>query len=219
MRQLRGKRTEYRDFWALRDVDLRVKHGEFVGLIGRNGAGKSTLLKVIARALTPTAGRMYVRGNVAPIIELGAGFHPELTGRENVYINGTMLGYSNAEMRRKFERIVEFSELAAFIDSPIRTYSTGMIARLGFAIAADVEPDILIVDEVLAVGDEEFQKKCLARMHEIRDNGATILFVTHAVDTMRDLADRAVLVENGHLVCSGSVDEVIDAYRNLQTHG
>jgi ABC-2 type transport system ATP-binding protein/lipopolysaccharide transport system ATP-binding protein len=218
IRMLRGRRIEYRAFWALEGLDLDIRRGESLGIIGRNGAGKSTLLKVIARVLRPTRGRVWVRGNVAPLIELGAGFHPELTGRENVFLNGAMLGFSQAQMEERFERIVAFAELGSFIDAALRSYSSGMVMRLGFAVATEVDPDILIIDEVLAVGDESFKEKCLARMSEFRAKGTTILFVSHALDSVRAICDRAIWIEGGRLGRSGGVEDVIEAYRTHLAH-
>lgn len=214
IRILQGRRIAYRELWALQDVDIEVRRGESVGIIGRNGAGKSTLLKVVARVLRPTRGRVRVCGSVAPLIELGAGFHPELTGRENVFLNGAMLGFSRAQMEEKFGRIVEFAELSAFIDAPLRTYSSGMVVRLGFAVATEVDPDILIIDEVLAVGDGAFQEKCLARMEAFRARGTTILFVSHALDMVQRICDRAIWIENGRIQHSGKAEHVVKAYRN-----
>jgi ABC-type polysaccharide/polyol phosphate transport system ATPase subunit len=218
IRMLRGRRIEYRAFWALEGLNLDVQRGESLGIIGRNGAGKSTLLKVIARVLRPTQGRVWVKGNVAPLIELGAGFHLELTGRENVYLNGAMLGFSQAQMEERFDRIVAFAELGSFIDAALRSYSSGMIMRLGFAVATEVEPDILIIDEVLAVGDESFREKCLARMVEFRAKGTTILFVSHSLDSVRAICDRAIWIDEGRLRSSGPVELVIDAYRSHLLH-
>jgi len=213
IRALQGKRVGIREFWALDGIDLKIREGESLGIIGRNGAGKSTLLKVISRILRPTRGRVWVRGSVAPLIELGAGFHPELTGRENIFLNGAMLGFSGSEMKEKFERIVEFAELQDFIDAPLRTYSSGMKVRLGFAVATDVNPDILIIDEILSVGDEAFQKKCHARMQSFRENGTTILFVSHALGSVAELCDRAIWIDGGHIKHAGPVDEAIHAYK------
>lgn len=218
IRGLQGRRISYRKFWALRDINLRVRRGESLGIIGRNGAGKSTLLKVIARVLRPTTGRVQVRGNVAPLIGLGAGFHPELTGRENVALNGAMLGFSRGQMEEKFDRIVEFAELGPFIDAALRSYSSGMVMRLGFAVATEVHPDILIIDEVLAVGDEAFREKCRARMAAFRDEGTTILFVSHALDSIRSTCDRAIWVEEGRIRQWGPVGEVVEAYRDHALH-
>lgn len=213
IRGITGRSVKYNEFWALRNVTLKVRQGEAIGLIGSNGAGKSTLLKTIARVLRPTEGRVWVRGAVSPMIELGAGFHPELTGRENIFVNGAMLGFSRRQMQEKFDSIVDFSELAAFIDAPLRTYSSGMIARLGFAVASDVDPDILIIDEALSVGDEAFQKKCLARMNEFREQGVTIFFVTHALDSVSLLCPRAVWLDGGRIRYTGPTKEVVQAYR------
>lgn len=213
IRTVTRRAVKYNEFWALRNVSLQVRHGEGVALIGRNGAGKSTLLKVIARATRPTTGRVVVNGKVAPIIELGAGFHQELTGRENIFLNGAMLGFSKAEMQHKFERIVDFSELAAFVDSPIRTYSSGMVARLAFSIAAEADPDLLIIDEVLSVGDEAFQHKCMERMRRFRQRGVTVLYVTHAVDDAKKLCERAVWIDQGRIKYIGETQHVINIYR------
>jgi ABC-2 type transport system ATP-binding protein/lipopolysaccharide transport system ATP-binding protein len=218
IRMLQGRRVEYRAFWALNGIDLEIHRGESVGIIGRNGAGKSTLLKVIAHVLRPTRGRVWVKGNVAPLIELGAGFHPELTGRENVFLNGALLGFSRAQMEERFDRIVAFAELGSFMDAALRTYSSGMVMRLGFAVATEVNPDILIIDEILAVGDESFQEKCMARMSDFRAKGTTILFVSHGLEAVRAICDRAVWIEEGLLKHSGSVGEVIDAYRAHLAH-
>lgn len=220
VRRITGRSVKYSEFWALRNITLKVRRGEALGLIGSNGAGKSTLLKVIARVQRPTLGKVWVQGSISPLIELGAGFHPELTGRENIFINGAMLGFSKKQMQDKFDGIVAFSELEAFIDAPLRTYSSGMIARLGFAIASDVDPDILIIDEALAVGDEAFQKKCLARMNKYRDRGTTIFYVTHALDTVHELCPRSIWLDGGRIRYGGPTSEVVDAYRqNLETDG
>ena len=213
IRRLQGRSVGLREFWALQGVDLIVREGETLGIIGRNGAGKSTLLKTISRILRPTRGRVWVRGALAPLIELGAGFHPELTGRENIFLNGAMLGFSKSEMEAKLERIVEFAELHDFIDAPLRTYSSGMQVRLGFAIASDVNPDILIVDEILAVGDEAFQQKCRARMEAFRQRGTTILFVSHSLDSLAAICDRAIWLEKGRIRQQGPAGDVVEAYR------
>lgn len=206
------RRLRYDDFWALHNINLEARRGQVIGIIGRNGAGKSTLLKVIARVLRPTQGRVWIRGRVAPLLEFGAGFHPELSGRENVFLNGTLLGFSHAEMQSKFERIVDFAEMWDFIDAPLRTYSSGMIARLGFAVATDVEPDILIVDEILAVGDMAFQIKSLERIQGFRAAGATILLVSHNMDTVRSMCDHVIWLDRGRLVAQGSAEEVVFRY-------
>lgn len=212
LRLLQGRRVGYREFWALEDISLDVAKGEALGIIGRNGAGKSTLLKVVSRILRPTKGRVVVSGAVSPLIELGAGFHPELTGRENVFLNGAMLGFSDEEMREKLDRIVAFAELEDFIDAPLRTYSSGMTLRLGFSIATDVDPDILIVDEILSVGDEAFQRKCMDRMLSFRERGTTILYVTHGLKSVRELCDRAIWLEHGKIEAMGTPATAIDAY-------
>lgn len=206
------RRATSADFFALRGVNLRLKHGEVVGLVGKNGAGKSTLLKVIARVLRPTQGQVWVKGRVAPLLEFGAGFHPELTGRENVFLNGALLGFTRAQMRAKFDRIVEFAELNDFIDAPLRTYSSGMVARLGFAVATDVEPEILILDEVLSVGDAAFQKKSFERIQAFRASGATILFVTHNLDAVKAMCTRAIWLDQGRVVAEGSPDAMVNQY-------
>jgi ABC-2 type transport system ATP-binding protein len=206
------RRVGYSDLWALKGVDLEVRRGEVFGIIGRNGAGKSTLLKVVARVLRPTAGRVWVRGRVAPLLELGAAFHPELTGRENVFLSGTLLGFSRREMADRFERIVDFAELRDFIDVPLRTYSSGMTMRLGFAVATDARPDVLIIDEVLAVGDEAFQRKCTARIEEFRRQEATILLVTHNRHLMQSLCQRAMWLDRGVVRALGPAADVAAAY-------
>ncbi len=213
IRTITRRATGYREFWALRNITLRIEPGQSVALVGRNGAGKSTLLKVVARVVRPTAGRVVVRGSMAAMIELGAGFHPELTGRENIFLNGAMLGYSEQQMRRKFDSIVDFSELEAFIDSPLRTYSSGMQARLGFAVVAEVDPELLIVDEVLAVGDEAFQKKCTDRMRGFRRRGTTLLYVSHSLDHVHELCDEAVWIEEGRALFRGPAREVVTMFR------
>jgi len=212
IRRLQG-RVRFHEVWALQDVHLDIYQGEAFGIVGRNGAGKSTLLKVIARVLRPTTGRVWVRGRVAPLLELGGGFHPELTGRENVFLNGTLLGRTRQEIEERLDWIVDFAELEDFIDTPLRTYSTGMIARLGFAVATAWEPDILIVDEVLAVGDEVFQRKCRDRIAEFQRHGTTILMVSHSTSTVEALCHRAVWLDHGRVQAIGPVREVTAAYR------
>jgi ABC-type polysaccharide/polyol phosphate transport system ATPase subunit len=213
IRALTGRSVKFSEFRALSDVNMEVKQGEGIALVGRNGAGKSTMLKIIARVHKPTRGRVIVRGTISPLIELGAGFHPELTGRENVMLNGAMLGFSRRDMERKFPSIVEFSGLENFIDSPVRAYSSGMVARLGFAVAADADPDILIIDEALSVGDEAFQLKCLARMNEFRSQGVTVFFVTHGLDIIKTLCERTVWLDAGQIRMDGETEEVIQAFR------
>jgi ABC-2 type transport system ATP-binding protein/lipopolysaccharide transport system ATP-binding protein len=215
IRWLQGK-IHHETFLALCDVNLKVNAGEVFGLIGHNGAGKSTLLKLIAKVLRPTSGRVWVKGRIAPLLEMGAGFHPELSGRENVYLNGAMLGFSRHEMDEKFDRIVEFAELHEFIEAPIRTYSSGMWARLGFAVATDVDPEILIVDEVLSVGDEAFQRKSATRIQSIRDKGTTILIVSHNMTLIESMCERAAWLDHGTLRAIGSTNDVIKAYRDHQ---
>ncbi len=198
--------------WALRNVWFDLRQGEALALIGRNGAGKSTLLKILARIAVPTEGRALVRGRVASLLEVGTGFHPELTGRENIFLNGAILGMSRAEIRRKFDAIVAFSGVGPFLDTPVKRYSSGMHVRLGFAVAAHLEPEILVVDEVLAVGDAAFQKKCLGAMDAAARRGRTILFVSHNLHAVRSLCRRALWLENGCVVRDGPVQEVVDAY-------
>jgi homopolymeric O-antigen transport system ATP-binding protein len=208
---LRG-RVQYEDLCALSRVTLTVRRGESLAVVGRNGAGKTTLMKVIARVLRPTEGSVDVGGTVAPLLELGAGFDPELSGRENVFLNGAILGRSRKDMQRRFQEIVDFSELGHFIDAPLRTYSTGMVARLGFAVATDVDPDVLLVDEVLSVGDIEFQQKCMRRITEFLRRGATLVLVTHAPEQALELCQRVVWLEAGRVVMDGPAGEVVEAF-------
>ena len=210
------RKVKSTSFWALQDVSFSVYKGEVFGLIGQNGAGKSTLLKLVSRVLRPTGGRICVRGRVAPLLELGAGFHPELTGRENIYLNGAMFGFNRREMDEKFPRIVEFSELHDFIEAPLRTYSSGMWARLGFAVAVDAEPDILILDEILSVGDEAFQKKCISRIEKFREHDVTILVVSHSTQMIESMCQRAAWLDHGKLKLVGNASEVVQAYRENQ---
>lgn len=204
------------EFWALRNVTVQLSEGEVLGVIGSNGSGKSTLLKLITRILEPTKGRVNVRGTLSALIELGAGFHPDLTGRENVYLNGSILGISRRDMDRRLEEIVSFSELERFIDMPVKHYSSGMYARLGFSVSASVDPDILIVDEVLAVGDEAFQRKCLGKIHDFRRRGKTIIFVSHALDQMESLCSRVIWLDQGVIRCDDNPTRAIEAYREAQ---
>jgi ABC-type polysaccharide/polyol phosphate transport system ATPase subunit len=206
---------EAEEFWALKDVKATVRPGEAVALIGVNGSGKSTLLKTVAGVLTPTYGMVATCGRVSPMIELGVGFDAELTGRENIFLNGAMLGFSRDEMKEKYGRIVEFSELGGFIDVPVKNYSSGMAARLGFSIAVDLEPDILIIDEVLAVGDMRFREKCEARIREFKDQGVTLFFVSHATELVEDLCERAILLDHGKILCDAEVPEAVAQYREL----
>ncbi|QDG51706.1 ABC transporter ATP-binding protein [Persicimonas caeni] len=198
--------------WALREVSFEVARGEVLGVIGRNGAGKSTLLKVLSRITEPSSGRAVLNGRVASLLEVGTGFHSELTGRDNIFLNGTILGMSKAEISEKFDEIVAFSGVGKFIDTPVKRYSSGMRVRLAFSVAAHLEPEILLIDEVLAVGDIAFQKKCLGKMEEVASQGRTILFVSHDMGAVSDLCDRTVLLDEGELVCAGPTDEVISHY-------
>jgi ABC-2 type transport system ATP-binding protein/lipopolysaccharide transport system ATP-binding protein len=207
------RRIRHQHLWALKDVSLEVGKGEVFGLIGQNGAGKSTLLKVVAKVLRPTKGRVWVKGRIAPLLEVGAGFHAELTGRENVYLNGALLGFNQREMDQKFQQIVDFAELWDFIDAPLRTYSTGMRARLGFAVATDVEPEILIIDEVLAVGDEAFRRKSSKRIQTFHDMGATILIVSHNLDIIQSMCHRAAWLDHGEIRKVSEAGEVVEAYQ------
>jgi ABC-type polysaccharide/polyol phosphate transport system ATPase subunit len=197
---------------AIKDLNIRIDRGENVGLIGRNGAGKSSLLKVISRVYRPTAGRVVVEGRVAPLLELGVGFNSELTGRENIFLQGALLGFSRSAMKARLERIVDFAELQGFLDSPTRTYSSGMVARLGFSVATDVDPDILLVDEALEVGDERFKHKCQLRMESFRAAGKTVVVVSHALESIREGCRRVLWIDGGRLVADGEVTAVCDAY-------
>ncbi len=205
------------ELWALKDLSLEIERGDVVGFIGHNGAGKSTLLKILSRITDPTEGRAELRGRVGSLLEVGTGFHPELTGRENIGLNGAILGMSRAEIRKRFDAIVDFSEISAFLDTPVKRYSTGMYVRLAFAIAAHLEPEILIVDEVLAVGDAAFQQKCLNKMGEVAGEGRTVLFVSHNMSVIQALCHRAVFLDHGKAVADGSVDQVVGVYlRSLE---
>jgi len=203
------------EIWALKDVSFEVKHGEVVGIIGRNGAGKSTLLKILSRITEPTEGYADVYGRVGSLLEVGTGFHPELTGRENIYLNGAILGMSRSEIDRKFDEIVAFAEIEKFIDTPVKHYSSGMGLRLGFAVAAHLEPEILVVDEVLAVGDAQFQKKCLGKMSDVAGEGRTVLFVSHDMRTIQALCPRTILLDAGSVVGDSTSHQVVDKYLNL----
>jgi lipopolysaccharide transport system ATP-binding protein len=201
--------------WALKDVSFTAEQGEVLGIIGRNGAGKSTLLKILSRVTAPTSGRIKVNGRVASLLEVGTGFHPELTGRENIYLNGAILGMSRREIERKFDEIVDFAEVEKFIDTPVKRYSSGMYVRLAFAVAAHLEPEILVVDEVLAVGDSEFQKKCLGKMGDVAKEGRTILFVSHNMLAVRNLCNRAIVLSNGCLDFLGATTDAINNYVSM----
>ena len=206
-------------FWALREVDLEVHRGECLGLIGPNGSGKSTLLRIIAGIFVPTGGRVTVHGKVTPMIELGVGFHPDLSGRENVYLNTSLYGLSRRETDEIYDSIVEFSELAEFMDLPVKNYSTGMHARLGFSIAANLQPDVLLVDEVLAVGDERFKQKCLAHMEDVRQRNTTVVLVSHDMQTVERMCDRACLLVRGRVDLEGDPDKVVARYRDVLRGG
>ena len=208
-----GKRKSTEDFWALDGVSLTVREGETVGILGRNGSGKSTLLKCICGVLQPTQGEVAVRGKLAGLLELGAGFQQDLTGRENIYLNGSLMGMAKRDVDRVFDAIVDFSELEEFIDGPVKFYSSGMYVRLGFAVAVNMDPDVLVIDEVLAVGDERFQRKCIGRVKEFQKEGRTILLVTHAADTVRSICDRGVVLSHGHLVGEGEPGEATRIFR------
>jgi ABC-type polysaccharide/polyol phosphate transport system ATPase subunit len=206
------KHAGHRDFEAVSGVSFDVRRGEIVGLIGRNGSGKSTLLKIIAGVYRPTTGTVVVNGTLAPLIELGAGMHPELTGRENILLNGLLMGYSKEIMRQRQEKIIEFADIGDFIDSPVKQYSSGMYMRLAFSVATEVDPDILVVDEILAVGDFAFQEKCFDRLRAFRDLGKTIVLVTHSMSQIEDYCDRAILLEKGKLTVDGTPAASIKAY-------
>ncbi|HVB91197.1 MAG TPA: polysaccharide ABC transporter ATP-binding protein [Acidimicrobiales bacterium] len=212
-RLIHAGRGQYEDFWALKHLALQVREGETVGILGRNGSGKSTLLKCICGVLQPTLGEVVVRGKLAGLLELGAGFQQDLTGRENIYLNGSLLGMSKKEVDKVFDEIVDFSELEEFIDGPVKFYSSGMYVRLGFAVAVNVDPDILVIDEVLAVGDERFQRKCLDRVKLFQQEGRTILLVTHSPDQVRSICDRAVVLSHGEIVGQGPPGEAVRLFR------
>jgi lipopolysaccharide transport system ATP-binding protein len=215
-RRLRGEKEETaheRDFWALQQIDFQVNQGDVIGVVGRNGAGKSTLLKILSRITEPTSGEIVLRGRLASLLEVGTGFHPELSGRDNIFLNGAILGMRSAEIARKFDEIVEFSEIGAFIDTPVKRYSSGMYVKLAFAIAAHLEPEILIIDEVLAVGDAAFQRKCINKMQEISSqDGRTILFVSHAIATIRRLCQRCLYLEKGRSFGIMPTEQAIEKY-------
>ncbi len=209
----------YEEFWALNDVSFEIKQGDRVGIIGRNGAGKSTLLKILSRIADPTKGRMAIKGRVASLLEVGTGFHPELTGRENIYLNGAILGMSKTEIRRKFDDIVAFAEVEKFLDTPVKRYSSGMYVRLAFAVAAHLEPEILVVDEVLSVGDAEFQKKCLGKMEVVGKEGRTVLFVSHNMESIIRLCSKGLYLEKGRLIEQGDIQTVTNCYLSKASIG
>lgn len=200
------------EFWALKDVNVQVEQGDRIGIIGRNGAGKSTFLKILSRIVEPTSGSLRIQGRVASLLEVGTGFHQELTGRENIFLNGAILGMSQREIQKKFDEIVAFSEIEQFLDTPVKRYSSGMYTRLGFAVAAHLDPDILIIDEVLAVGDMQFQNKCFKKLNELGNSIQTVLFVTHNVQAISNLCNKGLLFENGRIKLQGSVDECVNEY-------
>jgi lipopolysaccharide transport system ATP-binding protein len=212
-------RTTHEEFWALKDVTFDIKQGDRVGIIGRNGAGKSTLLKILSRITEPTSGRIKIRGRVSSLLEVGTGFHPELTGRENIFLNGAILGMGKAEIVRKFDEIVAFAEVEKFLDTPVKRYSSGMYVRLAFAVAAHLEPEILVVDEVLAVGDAQFQNKCIDRMGEVSREGKTVLFVSHNLPAVQRLCNRGLLIESGTVKSQGEVSAVLSEYMQAASLG
>jgi lipopolysaccharide transport system ATP-binding protein len=212
LRKLSGRVEAEERFWALKDVSFEVNEGEVIGVIGRNGAGKSTLLKILSRITAPTQGRVEIRGRMASLLEVGTGFHPELSGRENIYLNGAVLGMSRAEIKRKFDDIITFAEIEKFLDTPVKRYSSGMYLRLAFAVAAHLEPDILVVDEVLAVGDADFQKRCLGKLSEAARGGRTVLFVSHNMAAVHALTSRAILLSKGRVMVQGATSNVVSLY-------
>jgi lipopolysaccharide transport system ATP-binding protein len=220
---LRGQttpaQTEQEEFWALKDIDLQVEQGERLAIVGRNGAGKSTLLKLLSRVTEPTLGRATLRGRMASLLEVGTGFHPELTGRENIYLNGAILGMGRREIDRKFDEIVAFADVEKFLDTPVKRYSSGMYTRLAFSVAAHLDTDILIIDEVLAVGDAAFQRKCLGKMEDVSQQGRTLLFVSHNMAAVETLCNRAVLLAGGRIVDSGDTRRIVEAYSHTWRQG
>lgn len=209
------KPTPPKSFTALRDVSFSIKGGEFVGILGRNGAGKSTILKIMAKVLAPSSGSLQIQGRIAPLIELGAGFHPDLTGYENIFLNGSIIGLTKREVTERVDRIVEFSELKEFIEMPVRQYSSGMFLRLGFSIAVHTSPNILLVDEVLAVGDQGFQKKCRERILEMHRKGTTIVLISHNAEEISNFCERCILIRNGSVAADGNTDRVLQTYNTL----
>jgi ABC-2 type transport system ATP-binding protein len=213
-RVVHAGKVPFEEFWALKDIDLEINPGETLGILGRNGSGKSTLLKCVAGILQPTSGQILLRGHLAAMLELGAGFQPEMSGRDNIFLNASLLGLSRKQIERSFDAIVAFAELEDFIDNQVRFYSSGMYVRLGFAVAVNVNPDILLVDEVLAVGDERFQQKCMDRIHQFKEEGRTIVVVSHAADVMRQICSRVAVIDAGHLICVAPPGEAIRAFRD-----
>lgn len=215
--QIHQKHRDSKNFWALKDISFEIAKGDVVGIIGKNGAGKSTLLKILSQITKPTTGRIEINGRVASLLEVGTGFHPELTGRENIYLNGTILGMTRKEVKDKFDEIVAFSGVEKFIDTPVKHYSSGMYVRLAFSVAAHLEPEILIVDEVLAVGDAEFQKKSLGKMNEVAHQGRTVLFVSHNLSSIKSLCNKGILLEKGKIIYSGNIVNVLSSYQNINS--
>jgi lipopolysaccharide transport system ATP-binding protein len=215
---LRRRRGVYEEFWALKDISLEIPKASTYGLIGENGSGKSTLLKCFAKILVPDGGSVSSKGSISALLELGAGFHPELSGRENVFLNGAILGISSAELNRKFDEIVDFSGIERFIDTPVKNYSSGMYVRLGFSVAINVSPDILLVDEVLAVGDAEFQQRCANKFQELKSSGCTIVVVSHAMEMIKNLCDHAAWMEHGQLKAHGEAQDIIEMYLRQVAH-
>ncbi len=218
LRKLKGKVPKEERFWALKDISFEVQPGEVVGIIGRNGAGKTTLLKILSRITEPTRGKATIRGRVASLLEVGTGFHPELTGRENIYLNGVILGMSRREVQRKFDEIVAFAEVEKFLDTPVKRYSSGMYVRLAFAVAAHVDPDVLLVDEVLAVGDIGFQEKCIGKLESISSSGRTVLFVSHNMDNVHRLCTRGIWMDAGSVRWCGAMNETVEKYLEAFHH-
>ncbi len=204
--------SEIRDFWALKDVNFEVNEGDVLGIIGKNGAGKSTLLKILSKITPPTSGKISIDGRIASLLEVGTGFHPELTGRENIFLNGSILGMKKIEIKKKFDEIVEFSGVEKFLDTPVKRYSSGMYVRLAFAVAAHLEPEILIIDEVLTVGDTEFQKRCIGKMQDVAKSGRTVIFVSHQLEAVSNLCNTCIMLENGSVVKQGETEQVISFY-------
>ncbi len=215
IKKVKGEKIRFNEFWALKNVSFKINKGDRLGILGLNGAGKSTLLKVIAGVYKPTSGKVTRYGHIAPMIELGAGFDPNYTGRENVFLYGSVLGFSREFLEEKYDEILEFSELGDFIDVPIKNYSSGMRARLGFSIATVVEPEILILDEVLSVGDAKFRRKCEQKMQGMFDHGVTVLFVSHSLDQVKRLCNKAILLEHGQLIAKGDIDDVAEVYESM----
>lgn len=213
------KKKYSKEHYALKNINLKINKGESIGIVGTNGSGKSTLLKLVTGVVTPTTGTIKTDGKIAALLELGAGFNPEYTGIENIYLNGTMMGYTEDEMKKRVPDIIEFADIGEFINQPVKAYSSGMFARLAFAVSINVEPDILIVDEALSVGDTRFQVKCIDKMRELQESGTTILFVTHAIEQIKRFCTRAIWIKNGELIEDGEASQVVDLYDNFMKYG